>query len=73
MGPVMIDVAGLELNEDDHERLRHPLVGGVILFARNYASPQQLRQLTDAIRAWKNPALMIAVDHEGGRDRKSVV
>lgn len=67
MGPVMIDVAGLELSDDDRERLRHPLVGGVILFARNYASAEQLRQLTDAIRALKNPELMIAVDHEGGR------
>ena len=67
MGPVMIDVEGLKLNDEDRERLRHPLVGGVILFARNYASPQQLRQLTQAIHALKNPELLIAVDHEGGR------
>ncbi len=67
MGPVMIDVEGLKLNNEDRERLRHPLVGGVILFARNYTSPQQLRQLTQAIHALKNPELLIAVDHEGGR------
>jgi beta-N-acetylhexosaminidase len=67
MGPVMIDVQGLELNEQDRERLRHPLVGGVILFARNYASPEQLRRLTKAIHAIKDPGLLIAVDHEGGR------
>jgi beta-N-acetylhexosaminidase len=67
MGPVMIDVEGLELTPQDRERLLHPLVGGVILFARNYASPNQLLNLTSTIRALKSPQLLIAVDHEGGR------
>ncbi|GHT93006.1 beta-hexosaminidase [Betaproteobacteria bacterium] len=65
-GPLMIDIAGTALTPIERERLRHPLVGGMILFARNYASPQQLKQLTAEIRTLR-PELLIAIDHEGGR------
>jgi len=67
LGPVMLDVAGTRLTAEDEARLRHPLVGGVILFARNYESPSQLCELTAAIHALRTPPLLIAVDHEGGR------
>jgi beta-N-acetylhexosaminidase len=65
-GAVMLDVAGLRLGPEEKERLRHPATGGVILFARNFESPRQLRALTAEIRA-QRPGLLIAVDHEGGR------
>lgn len=67
LGPLMIDIAGLTLSALDRERLRHPLVGGVILFTRNYENPAQLERLTDEIRALRSPSLLIAIDHEGGR------
>ncbi|MFM9970885.1 MAG: beta-N-acetylhexosaminidase [Burkholderiales bacterium] len=67
LGPVMLDVKGLVLEDDDQALLAHPLTGGVILFARNYESPEQLRALTTSIHAIRNPKLLIAVDHEGGR------
>ena len=63
LGPVMVDVSGLELTADDQERLQHPQVGGVILFARNFAAPLQLIQLCHSIREIRRPALLIAVDH----------
>lgn len=66
-GPVMCDVAGFELTEAERERLRHPRVGGVILFARNFDNPDQLARLCADIHALRRPALVIAVDHEGGR------
>src|SRR3989304_1848416 len=67
LGPVMLDVAGTTLTADDRARLRHPLTGGVILFSRNFESCAQLAQLTAEIHALRNPPLIIAVDHEGGR------
>ena len=66
-GPVMLDIVGIELTIEDRDRLMHPLAGGVILFARNYESPRQLDLLTDSIGALRDPPLLIAVDHEGGR------
>jgi beta-N-acetylhexosaminidase len=67
LGPVMIDIAGTALDDDDRRRLLHPLTGGIILFTRNYASPEQLARLTADIHALRDPPLIIAVDHEGGR------
>jgi len=66
-GPVMIGVEETTLTTADQERLRHPLIGAVILFSRNFESPAQLKALTAEIRVVREPPILIGVDHEGGR------
>ena len=63
----MLDLRGQQLEDDEREILRHPLVGGVILFSRNYLNPDQLSSLCTEIHDLRRPQLLIAVDHEGGR------
>ena len=67
IGPVMVDIKGTTLLPEEVERIAHPLVGGLILFTRNYESPKQLSALIHSIRKIKSDPLLIAVDHEGGR------
>lgn len=66
LNSIWMDVAGLVLTADDKRLLRNPLIGGLVLFARNFKSKPQLQVLVDAVRALR-PNLIIAVDHEGGR------
>ena len=64
--PLIIDIAGTELTDDDRRRLAHPLVGGMILFGRNWQSRAQLTALCASVKRLR-PDLLICVDHEGGR------
>jgi beta-N-acetylhexosaminidase len=64
--PLIIDVAGHELTDTDRQRLAHPLVGGLILFGRNWQSREQLTRLCAQVKAVRQD-LLIAADHEGGR------
>jgi len=67
LGPIMLDIAGTELTAEDREVLRHPLVGGLIFFNRNYESPEQIKALCVETKALRQPSLLLAVDQEGGR------
>jgi len=66
-GPVVVDIGGVQLTQAERERLAHPLVGMVILFSRNFESTAQLARLCAEIHVLRDPPLLIAVDHEGGR------
>lgn len=65
--PLIIGIETTGLTAQDSINLQNPLVGGVILFARNYESPEQLIQLCKTIKAIRSPELLICVDQEGGR------
>jgi beta-N-acetylhexosaminidase len=64
--PVIIDVAGTRLTAEDRRRLAHPLVGGMILFGRNWESREQVAALCAEVKQVRDD-LLISVDHEGGR------
>ncbi|MCS5708032.1 beta-N-acetylhexosaminidase [Candidatus Berkiella cookevillensis] len=71
IGPVIADVAGQTLTQDDIELLKHPSLGGIILFARNYDNPEQVMDLIKHIRMIR-PRCFITVDQEGGRVQRFV-
>ena len=64
--PLILDIAGTQLEDIDRRRLKHPLTGGLILFARNWQDRAQLTALCADIKQTR-PDLLILVDHEGGR------
>lgn len=64
--PLVIDIAAASLSKVDRQRLKHPLVGGMILFARNWQDRAQLTALCQDIKKIR-PDVLICVDHEGGR------
>lgn len=63
-----MDLEGYALTPDESEMLTHPLVGGIILFTRNFESKAQLKALCEDIRLKRrDKPVLIMVDQEGGR------
>ena len=67
IGCLMLDLEGKALTAEEVEILQHPLVGGVILFSRNFENQAQVQDLCSAIRKAAVKPVLIAVDQEGGR------
>ena len=67
LGPIMMDLEGTQISRTEEELLQNPLVGGVILFTRNFESIAQITELVRQIHAARSPHLLVAIDHEGGR------
>lgn len=67
LGPMMVDISGETLSTAERDFLQHPAIGAVILFDQNYHCKEQVRALSDEIKAIRSPALLVAVDQEGGR------
>lgn len=72
LGSLIIDLQGVELSQEEKELLAHPLVGGVILFTRNYESREQLKNLCHHIRSARKSPCLIMVDQEGGRVQRFI-
>jgi len=66
-GPILIGIAGTELDATARAQLSHPAVGGVVLFSRNYSSREQLLELVGQVRACCQPRPLVCIDQEGGR------
>jgi beta-N-acetylhexosaminidase len=72
LGALIVDLKGNELTPEEKEILAHPLVGGVVLFTRNYESRRQLKQLTESIASTRETPLLMMVDQEGGRVQRFI-
>lgn len=66
-GPILIGLPGTELDDKSLAQLRHPAVGGAVLFTRNYANRNQLERLVADIRSARDSRLLVCIDQEGGR------
>ena len=67
LGPVMLDLVGTTITQEEIEMMQHPQAGGIILFTRNYESVEQVTEIVKEIHSLRSPHLLVAVDHEGGR------
>src|SRR4051812_25374340 len=61
-----IGLPGTELDDETRALLEHVRPGGIIIFGRNVAAPEQLRRLLDDARAVLPVEPLCGIDQEGG-------
>src|SRR5918911_447476 len=61
-----IGLPGTELDDQTRALVKHIQPGGVIIFGRNVAEPQQLRNLLDGVRQHVPVEPLFGIDQEGG-------
>ena len=71
IGPLIIDLSSFSLCLDEKKLLKIPVIGGVILFSRNFKNRKQLMMLVSEIRDIR-PEILICVDQEGGRVQRFI-
>jgi beta-N-acetylhexosaminidase len=63
---LFIGLPGTELDDEARSLVEEVKPGGVIVFGRNVASPEQLRGLLDGVRAMHAVEPLFGIDQEGG-------
>ena len=66
IGPLIINLDGTKLSENEKNLIKDKLIGGIILFSHNYVSRTQLKKLILDIKNVKDN-ILVSIDHEGGR------
>ena len=61
-----IGLPGTDLDEETRALVQHIKPGGIIIFGRNVAEPQQLRSLLDGVRSLLPVEPLVGIDQEGG-------
>ena len=64
---LMIGLAGPDLTDADVAVFRDTRAAGLILYRRNFETPERLRHLIDGLESALGRRLLVATDHEGGR------
>jgi beta-N-acetylhexosaminidase len=64
---LMIGLPGPSLQDQDLDLFRATRASGLILYRRNFESPEQLRTLLTSLEDALGRRLLVATDHEGGR------
>src|SRR3954453_19570516 len=64
---MMIGLPGPDLRDGDVTLFRETRAAGLILYRRNFETPERLARLLDGLEEALGRRLLVSTDHEGGR------